>query len=233
MKIKRLRVRVKSWILVLLLVPLLFVDATLLRLNHITMTELRDKVLEADAKIREDETDAEAAASDEAIKTALVELKEFVLSHIVVNVVEENGVQRVSFGTGPFYLEHQYLRAANKALDAAEEKLTGDGNPYGNVYGEAGETCRAAAIANGWTWDSSEFINCMLSEIQKYPAASEIQDTIIASLPSTELFRRNYASPIWAPEPAGWILLLTAIIVLILIFRIIYFIILRIALIFI
>ena len=224
--------RIKSWMLVLALVPLGFADATMLRIDHVRMTELRDAVLQIDAKISENESDEAMKAVDAELAQALTELKEFVFSHIVINIVEENGIQKVSFGTGPFYLEHQYLRAANRALKEAEAKLTGDGNPYGNVYGEAGEICRAAAISNGWTWDSSEFINCMLSEIQKYPSASEIQDTIVASLPSTELFRHNYASPVWAPTACGMLLLLTAFIIVVLIIRLIYYVVIRIMLIF-
>ena len=226
------RFRVKTWILVLALVPLGFVDATLLRLDHVKMTELRDAVLEVDAKITDDESEEAAQANDAKIREALIELKEFTFSHIVVNVVEENGVQRATFGTGPFYLEHQYHRSASKVLQEAEAKLASDENPYGNVYGAAGETCRAEAIANGWTWSSPEFIDCMLTEIQKYPAAADIQDTIIASLPSTELFRHNYASPVWAPTPAGFLLLITAVVLIILAIRLIYWIVIRIALVF-
>ena len=150
----------------------------------------------------------------------------------MVNVVEENGVQKVTFGTGPFYMEHQYLRAANKALAAAETNFTGDGNPYGNIYGEAGEICRPQAIANGWTWNSAEYINCMLGEIQKYPSTQDLQDTIVASLPSTELYRHNYASPVWVPDLAGWLILLTIIVIIVLIIRLVYWIVIRIALFF-
>ena len=96
--------KVKTWKLLVLLVPLLFVDATLLRIDHIKMTELRDAVLEADKN-----------ENDEEISQNLEKLKDFVFSNIVINVVDDNGNQRVTFGTGPFYLEHQYIRAANKA----------------------------------------------------------------------------------------------------------------------
>ena len=41
--------QIKTWQLLVVLVPLLFVDATLLRMDHIRMTELRDAVLAADA----------------------------------------------------------------------------------------------------------------------------------------------------------------------------------------
>ena len=213
--------RVKTWQLVLILVPLVFIDATLLRLDHIRMTELRDAVLSADA-----------SEDDEATMRALDELKGFVFSNIVINVVDDNGEQRVTFGTGPFYLEHMYIRAANKALAEAEANLAGDSNPNGNVYAMASETCKPQALANGWDWNSPGYINCMVSEIQKYPAADEIQDTIKASLPSTELYRKNYASPVWAPTLTGFMLLITLIMIVVIFIRGAVWIILRLALLF-
>ena len=213
--------RLKTWQLFLLLVPLFFIDATLLRLDHIRMTELRTAVLAADE------------LEDDAMTTeALEKLKEFVFSNIVINVMDDNGTQRVTFGTGPFYLEHMYIRAANRALAEAETKLTGDNNPNGNIYAMAADTCKTEALANGWTWSSPEYINCMVSEIQKYPAANEIQDTIIASLPSTELYRKNYASPVWAPTLTGFMLLLTLLIIVVIFIRGIIWVVLRLALLF-
>ena len=214
--------KIKTWWLVAFLVPLLFVDATLLRIDHIRMTELRDVVLVADEN-----------EDDEAIESALNDLKDFVFSNIVINVVDDNGEQRVTFGTGPFYLEHQYIRAANKALKEAEENMTNDSNPNGNVYAMASEVCRGQAIANGWTWDNANYINCMVGEIQKYPAADDIQDTISASLPSTELYRKNYASPIFVPTVTGLMLFITAIIIVVIIIRVIVWIVLRLSLLFI
>lgn len=213
--------KVKTWQLMLILVPLLFIDATLLRLDHIKMTELRDAVIEADV-----------AENDEELTKALEELRQFTLSNIVINVVDDNGGQRVTFGTGPFYLEHTYIRAANQALEEAEKQLVSDENPNGNVYAMASETCKAAAIANGWTWDNPNYINCMVSEIQKYPAADEIQDKIKASLPSTELYRREFAAPVWAPTLTGFMILITIIIIIVIVIRGIIWVILRLALIF-
>ncbi len=213
--------RLKTWQLLVILVPLLFVDATLLRLDHIKMTELRDAVLQADA----DE-------NDEEIMNTLEELKSFVFSNMVINIVDDNGEKRITFGTGPFYLEHQYIRAANRALQEAEKNIASDSNPNGNIYALASETCRSLAIANGWTWDNPNYINCMVSEIQKYPAADEIQDKIIASLPSTELYRKNYASPIWAPTLTGFMVLITLIIFVVIFIRMIVWIFLRLSLMF-
>ena len=217
----RLKFKIKTWMLVLFLIPLLFLDATLLRLDHIRMTELRDAVLLADE-----------AEDDEKTMQALEELKEFVFKNIVINVVDDNGVQRVTFGTGPFYLEHQYIRAANAALKEAEEKMSSDTNPNGNIYAAASVVCQPQAIANGWRWNDARYINCMMTEINKYPSSDEIQDEIIAALPSTELYRKDYASPIWAPTLSGFLILLTLIVIVVILIRGIIWIILRLSLFF-
>lgn len=219
---KRGRFKIKTWWLLLLLVPLLFVDATLLRINHIRMTELRDAVLAADE-----------AEDDEKIARTLEELKKFVFSNIVVNVMDDNGAQRIVFGTGPFYLEHQYIRAANAALEKAESEFASDTNPNGNIYAAASAVCQPQAIANGWTWSDSNYINCMMTEIQKYPSADELQDQVVASLPSTELYRKNYASPVWTPSLVGFLLLLTLLIIVIIFIKMIIWLVLRLSLLFI
>lgn len=213
--------RMKTWQLLLVLVPLLFIDATLLRMDHIRMTELRDAVLESDA-----------SENDEEVTKKLEDLRSFTLSNMVINVVDDNGEQKVFFGTGPFYLEHQYIKAANKALEEAESHLTDDSNPNGNIYALASETCKSQAIVNGWTWDSPGYINCMVSEIEKYPAADEIQDTIRANLPSTELYRREYAAPVWAPTLTGFMVLITVLMIVVIIIRLIVWIVLRLSLLF-
>ena len=214
--------KIKTWILLLLLIPLLFIDATLLRLNHIKMTELRDAVMAADD-----------ANDDAAIESSLIALKKFVFNNTVINITEENGGQNISFGTGPFYLEHQYLRAARAALEKAEaDSANADANPNGNIYALAGNTCKALALQNGWTWDNPNFINCMVTEINKYPASAEIQDTITAILPSTELYRHNYASPVWTASLLGWFMIITIIIIVVIFIRFLIFIILRLSLLF-
>lgn len=225
--------KIKTWILVLILVPLSFADVTLLRQNHIRMTELRDYAIQTDAKIANEMSDEEVAQVNEELAAALVELKEFMYANIVVNVVENNGVQRVTFGTGPFYLEHSYIRDASRALAAAEANMTSDNNPYGNIYAEASAVCRPEAIANGWAWNNINYINCMMGEINKYPAAAEIQDTMTANLPSTELYRRDYASPAWTPSFTGFMLVITGLIVVVIFIRIIVWLVLRLSLLFI
>lgn len=210
---------IKTWILVVILIPLLFIDATLLRLDHKKMVELRDDVLAADQ-----------SGDVEYVAMAMDSLRDFTFSHIAINVVDNNGAQKIEFGTGVFYLETLYKNAATAALEQAE--ASSDSNPNGNIYAAASATCKPRAIAHGWSWDDQEFINCMTSEIQKYPAADTLSEQLAASLPSTELYRHNYASPIWAPSLSGFMILFTIIMIVVIFIRFIKWLVLRIAILF-
>lgn len=222
-KLKKLKFRkIKTWVLLLILAPLLFIDATLLRFNHIKMAELRDAVLAADE-----------SENDEAITEALTKLRDYTFSHIVINVIEENGQQRVTFGTGPFYLEHKYRRVANQAVEELQAQLADDSNPNGNIYQEASNICSPQAIANGWAWNSQEYISCMTGEIQKYPETEDFNTQISALTPSTELFRFNFASPVWAPTLTGFCLLITLVLIVVIFIRMIIWAVLQLSLLFI
>lgn len=213
--------RIKTWQLLVILIPLFFIDATLLRISHVHMRELTDKVLEADV-----------AEDDERIYQSLDELKKYVFSNIVVNVVDDNGLQKITFGTGPFALEHQYRRAAQAAIEEAERSLSSDENPNGNIYAKASEVCRPQAIAGGWAWDDQRYINCMMGEIEKYPSMEDLSGELMANVPSPDLYRYNYASPVWAPTVSGFLILITLIIIVVILVRILVWIMLRLALFF-
>ena len=214
--------RIHIWQLILILIPLLFIAATLLRFDHLKMVELRDAVFAADE-----------AEDDAAIQSALVALQEFTVSHIVVNVVESNGIQSVILGTGPFYLEHQYLRAANAAIEAAESEIVDDSNPNGNIYAAVSAICKPLAIQSGWAWNSQGYLDCWTSELAKYPASDNLETNLTADVPSTELYRHNFASPVWAPTWAGWVILICILLLLVIIIRFIIWLVLKITLLFI
>lgn len=232
---------IRTWQLVLILIPLLFMSATFLRFDHLKMNELKTAVLEADRAGEDDEgkvPDGETQKSQEEITQDIAEkvkeLKKFTESHIVVNFIDRNGNTEVVFGTGPFYLEHQYNRLALAALQKAQElaaQIT-DNNPNGNVYAAANAVCQPQAIRNGWRWNSAPFISCMTSEIQKYPASDYITSQITASIPNTALFRYDFASPVWSPTISGFIILASVFLIIIIAFRILTWILLHIALIF-
>lgn len=223
LKLKKLKFRkVKTWQLLVILVPLLFIDATLLRMDHLKMVDLRSAVLQADE-----------AGDDTALAENLAALQDFVLHNIVINVVDENGEQKVMFGTGPFYLEHSYIRAANQALDETEERLAEGSSPYGNIYQAASNVCQPQAIANGWSPTTPDYINCMMGELQKYPAAEDLNQVIAENLPSTELYRMNFASPVWAPTFTGVMILITLVLVVVIFIRAVIWVVLRNSLLFI
>lgn len=233
---------IRVWHLFLLLIPLLFMSATFLRFDHLKMTELRNAVLEADragedeeGKVPDGETQKPQEEITKDIAEKIKELKTFTESHTVINFVDKNGSTEIVFGTGPFYLEHQYNRLALVALKQAQELAAtiSDNNPNGNVYAYANSVCQPQAIRYGWAWNSAQFIACMTGEINKYPVSDYITEQISASIPSTALFRYDFISPVWSFTPSGILILISAIITLIIIIRIIIWVLLRIALIFI
>lgn len=209
---------VRTWQLVVVLVPLAFLAATLLRFEHLRMTELRAAVLAADEM-----------NDPEALEESLTALEKYVFSHMVINVTESNGVQEVTFGTGPFYLEYSYQRAAEAAIQAAEESLTDDSNPNGNIYQIVTNICRAEGVNNGW----NAYLECWTRELEKFPTAEELgATTITANIPSTELYRKNYAAPVWAPTVTGWVVLACLVIFAVIVVRLGIWLVLTISLIF-
>lgn len=211
---------IKTWQLVLILIPLLFIEATLLRFDHLQMQDLKTKVLEADE-----------SENDEEIAKSLAELKEFTNTHIVVNVVEKNGAQYITFGTGPFYLEKQYTRKATERLAEAQKRAneTGDDNPNGNIYQKAREVCEPQAQTYGWAWNSSENLNCWTTELAKYPATDTLETEFQADLPNTNLYRYDFASPIWAFTPAGIVAVICIVLIVVILIRMIIWLILNIS----
>ena len=212
---------VKTWQLALILLLVLFIEATLLRIDHIRMTDLKSAVATADAE-----------GDEEKLASALSELRDFTSSHTIINVVEKNGKSYVTFGTGPIYLEQTYVRKATAALAEAEANANTDQNPNGNVFAKAMEVCKPQAINNGWAWNSPEYLGCMTGEIAKYPTSDTLEDTYAASLPSTALFRYEFASPVWTFTLSGIIGIICIILAAVVLLRAAIWIILHIALLF-
>lgn len=201
--------QIKTWQLFIILLLLVFIDATMLRFNHLKMVELKTAVETADE-----------AGDEAAITEALDNLRNYVNTHTVINVVEKNGESVVTFGTGPVYLEHQYVRKASAALAAAEANAATDENPNGNVFAKAMGVCRPLALANGWVSESPEYINCFMSEIAKYPTSDSIETSYSATLPSTGLFRYDFASPVWTFSLPGILSIICIILAAILLVRV-------------
>lgn len=198
--------RVRAWKLVLVAILLVFVSATLLRFDHIKMVSLRDAVLAADKE-----------ADDEKLASSMKELREFVATHIVFNVLDRNGEQEVIFGTGPFYLEESYIRKAEAEIKKAQEiadKQGADTNPNGNIYSKVSDVCDALARRYGWRYPDQRYLNCWTEELAKYPSSGTIDIFEVAQIPSTDLYRHDFSSPIWYPCLSGITILICAILLI-------------------
>ena len=181
--IKQLQ-RVKTWQLLILLILMAFVSATFLRLNNIGMANRRDAVLAADK-----------GGDETIIQNRMYDLQRYVSEHM-------------NTATGPFYLEQQYRRDAQKAVDVASD----DSNPNGNINAKAEAVCRPQ-----FTVWSPAYVQCFADELAKYPPSPD--PTRNVHLPNTDLYRHSFTAPLWSPDFAGWSVLACSVIILIIFVR--------------
>lgn len=184
--------RVKTWQLVILLIIMGFVSATFLRLNNVGMMQRRDAVLSADK-----------SGDQTALTQRLYDLQRYTSEHMNAD-------------TDGFYLEHQYARDAQKAVDKAKNYS----NPNGNVNAKAEAACRPK-----FTVWSQAYVQCFTDELAKFPPAEDPEQNV--ALPSPQLYRHNFASPLWSPDFAGWSVMVCLAIILLIIIRLISLLVLR------
>lgn len=163
-----------------------FVAATFLRLNNIGMLERRNAVLTADE-----------TGDEEVIRSRLYAL-------------QRHSAHHMNADTGTFYLEHQYKRDAQKAVDAVKDY----DNPHGNVNARAEAVCAPRFD----TW-SPAYVQCFVDELSKYPPAPNPEQNV--QLPDTKLYRYNFKSPAWSPDFAGWAVLACVVIGAVIIVRLV------------
>jgi hypothetical protein len=188
--------RVKTWQLLVLLLLMGFVAATFLRLNNIGMADRRQAVLSADKS-------ASGPSDSPIIQNRLYDLQRYVAAHMNTD-------------TGPFYLEGQYRRDAQKIVDTAKQSS----DPGVNINAEAEATCKPR-----FTVWSPAYVRCFADELAKHPPSPDPVQNV--SLPSTELYRYSFSAPIWSPDFAGWSVIACIIIIVMIIARLLGLIILR------
>ena len=185
--LKRLKA-VKTWQLVILRILSLLVSATMLRLNSLTMSELRKAVVAADA-----------SGDEVAIKKAVDALGAYVTNHMNTNL-----------GDG-FYLTDSYERAREAAVQAAGDTT----NPDSALYQQASVQCQSAAARAPY---GGRYVPCVLAKVKELGSDSSLVSEL--QLPRYELFKINFVSPLWSPDPAGISVAISALILLIIIGRI-------------
>ena len=220
-KFQRLRAKlknIKTWHLVLVLLLLIFTTATFYRIDNLKVQDLKQQLTTADNE-----------ADDVKITSLLNDIKSYATSHTIFTATEKNGTTSLVLGTGPIYLEASYNRAAETAIQEAQERAASTTNPNGNIYAAAMSVCQPLAQKNGWKWNSQPYIDCYQTELAKYPSY-DLENFITANVPSTDLYRYDFASPIWSPTFSGFFALLAIILAIIIIIRIIIWVIVKIAL---
>lgn len=165
--------RLKTWQLVVILFLGIILSATLLRLNNLEMVERRTAVIAADEK-----------GDRDAIRTAIVELQQYVTGHM-----------NTSLGGG-FFLSHTYERDRDAALAAANQST----NPNSAVYQQASIECRSR-FQGGRESFRNDYVQCV---IERVSAMSPQADALQAlALPKADAYKVNFSSPFWSPDLAG------------------------------
>lgn len=192
--VRRIR-RVKTWQLVILLVMSAFVSATFLRLNNVGMVERREAVYAADE-----------AGDLEQLERRLYDLQRYVSSHMNAN-------------PGRIALENSYVRYYERALEEFKENIARQSS--NDVVQRVREVCDAEAAAGGWgrftTQADPRYVECISREWEKYPAAATSDVQFVP--PPVQPYYHTFVSPLWSPDYAGWSVLVTGLIFVVIIVR--------------
>ena len=195
-RIKRLS-QIKTWQLVILLIMSGFISATFLRLNNVGMVERRESVENADK-----------AGDIVNLQQRLYDLQRYVSTHMNAD-------------PGRIALDHTYKRMYDRKLKEFEEEIKNQSN--NDTVSKVRAVCDARAQQGGYgrftTQADPRYINCINEEWAKYPAAKTTNLQFEA--PSTEPYYHTFISPIWSADYAGWSLLVTIFIAMIIVMRLV------------
>ena len=195
-RIKRLS-QIKTWQLVILLIMSGFISATFLRLNNVGMVERRESVENADK-----------AGDIVNLQQRLYDLQRYVSTHMNAD-------------PGRIALDHTYKQMYDRKLKEFEEEIKNRSN--NDTVSKVRAVCDARAQQGGYgrftTQADPRYINCINEEWEKYPAAKVANLQFEA--PSTEPYYHTFVSPIWSADYAGWSLLVTIFIAMVIIMRLV------------
>ena len=195
-RIKRLS-QIKTWQLVILLIMSGFISATFLRLNNVGMVERRESVEHADK-----------AGDMVNLQQRLYDLQRYVSTHMNAD-------------PGKIALDHTYKQMYDRKLKEFEEEIKNQSN--NDTVSKVRAVCDARARQGGYgratTQADPRYVSCINEEWEKYPAAKVANLQFEA--PSTEPYYHTFVSPIWSADYAGWSLLVTIFIAMIIVMRLV------------
>lgn len=143
---------------------------------------------------------ADKAGDDYVTQNRLADLQAYALRHM-------------NASTGDVYLVEKYNRDVEAASMALQQGSNDDGP---TIYTQADEYCRS--IVSGY---SQTYVQCVYERINQGPG---VQDpTAGIKLPNQALYRHNFVSQAWTPDFAGWSVVATGIIGLLIVGRVIMY----------
>ena len=151
-------------------------------------------------------TAADKSGNTQEIASRIYDLQRYSTSHMNAD-------------SGIFYLQEQYNRDVRKAMSVD------NGSGADSPQARADAICNPNLSVHGY---SKAYQDCMLAELTK---EGQVTDPSSMRLPSPALYRYDgFPSPIWSPDFAGWSVLVTVLIFIVIVGRLITLGILRILL---
>jgi preprotein translocase subunit SecF len=134
------------------------------------------------------------------VQGALTALQRYVTGHMNANM-----------GDKGIYLDKTYQRAYERALQATAQ----NGSQTSPVYRQADQVCRGVFLAS---YSFQAYVQCVADQA----AASGAANDPVAAFkpPSTDLYRHNFVSPQWSPDLAGFVVILTFIVLMLIFARV-------------
>ncbi len=139
---------------------------------------------------------ADKQGDDSVTQKRLVDLQRYASKHMNAD-------------TGEVYLSEKYNRDVERLVKRAQQS-----NDTGSsMLVEADRICKARF--HGY---SQAYVQCVADEQAKYPAADEPISQI--DMPNTALYRYVFLSPSWSPDFAGWSVLVSLVLFILIVIRV-------------
>lgn len=139
---------------------------------------------------------ADRQGDDTVTQKRLVDLQRYASSHM-------------NASTGEIYLAEKYKRDVQAMVTQAQAS-----NDRGSsMLVEADRVCQQRFYGY-----SQAYVQCVADEQAKYPSANEPIDKV--GMPNVALYRYTFLSPGWSPDFAGWSILVSALLLLLVVIRV-------------
>lgn len=135
------------------------------------------------------------------VQGALAALQRYIGSHMNANMTDKG-----------IYLDKTYQRAYDRAFQAAAQS----GSSSSTIYQQADHACRNGFVASG---SFQGYVQCVADNVAASGSAADPLATFKA--PTADLYRHNFVSPLWSPDLAGFVVILTLIVMMLILGKIV------------